>query len=294
MKLNEFEILQLLKNGLIEAAETKGQKLNERAFGSRRWANSEKRVFYLYDYRNNLFDRPNPKTELGIGIEAVRSSAAMIYNLLGENELVLDGKPYTNIEYERTFPSVKGRTPAHLDAVFHSKDQSEMYAVEAKLLEWENSPKNLAKAYLDIDNYIIPGKESQAFIDFFKTLINEELDKDGRYKHEFKKYDAIQMTIHTLALWNHFSQENSSPVNKLTLQNIVWKYDCDEYVTEEKEAYKFLKEANERFAVLFKTRGIDFSIQYSTFQDFKKRIDFSNDTKRYEYLKRYEITGEER
>ncbi len=50
-------------------------------------------------------------------------------------------------------------------------------------------------------------------------------------------------------------------------------------------------DANERFAPLFKQIGIDFSIQYSTFQNFKKRIDLSNNLKRFRYLKRYDVKG---
>ena len=63
---------------------------------------------------------------------------------------------------------------------------------------------------------------------------------------------------------------------------------ADEYAMEEKEAQDFLKEANQRFIPLFNQIGIDFSIQYSTLQDLKKRFDFANAPKRFEYLKRYE------
>lgn len=298
MKLNEMRVLQALKDGLCKSAKGKGLLLTEKDFGSKRWNKSEKRVFYLFDKRNNLFDIPNHKTELGTGVEAVRSSAAMVYNLLGEKEFILDHKVYSGAKFEKTFPAIidePGNShEAHLDAVFHSSDNTEMYAVEAKLLEWKDSPKNLAKAYLDKDMYLDSNKERQVFIDFFHSLVHQEEDKEGRYKHKTKTYDAIQMTIHTLALYNHFSQYPTSTVKKLTLQNIVWKYDCDEYETEEKEAFDYMQNANEQFAPLFKKLGIDFSIQYSTFQDFKKRIDFTNAQKRFDYLKRYEIrTGKE-
>lgn len=293
MKLNEMQVLQLLKDGLYEAAQVKGQLLTEKDFGSKRWNNSEKRVFYLRDKQNNLFDIPNPKTELGTGVEAVRSSAAMIFNLLGEKEFIFDHKNYSGVEYEKTFSAIideKGEThKAHLDAVFHSLDNSEMYAVEAKLLEWKDSPKNLAEAYLDKERYFIAEEESKAFIDYFKSLILQEQDNYGRFKHKTQKYDAIQMTIHTLALYTYFSEVTMRVVKNLTLLNVVWKYDCDEYSKEEEEAYHFIKNANERFAPLFKQIGIDFSIRYYTFQDFKNRIDFSNAPQRLTYLKRYEV-----
>lgn len=292
MKLNELDVLQLLKCRLIEAAKVKGLILTDRAFGSSRWKTSEKKVFYLYDFRNNLFESPSPQTELGTGVEAVRSSAAMIFNLLGETTFILDHNLYSGIEYEKRFPAIKDEQDdtheAHLDAVFYSSNKDEMYAVEAKMLEWKDSPKNLATAYLDEGMYLTENNNRQVFIDFFKSLIRPQKDKDGRYKHLLKRYDAIQMTIHTLALFNHFSKETDSTVKKLTLLNVVWKYDCDEYAMEEKEAQVFLKEANQRFIPLFNQIGIDFSIQYSTLQDLKKRFDFANAPKRFEYLKRYE------
>lgn len=294
MKLNELNVLQLLKDKLIDAAEVRGLKLTDDAFGSKRWENSEKKVFYLYDSRNNLYETPRRKTKLGTGVNAVRSSAAMIFNLLGEKTITLNHKEYSGIEYEKKYPAIideKGDIhEAHLDAVFHSSDNSEMYAVEAKLLEWKDSPKNLAKAYLEPNQYYTKGKNSKDFIDFFETLIspNKETNKEGRYKHLLKKYDAIQMTIHTLALYNHFSQETSTSVKKLTLLNIVWKYDCDEYNKEEEEARQYMEAANKFFLPLFKQIGIDFSIEYSTFQDFKEKLVIS-DAKRVEYLKRYEV-----
>ena len=293
MKLNEWDVLQLLKDGLIKSAEVKGLKLNERDFGSKRWKNSDKRVFYLWKLENNLFDSPARSTVLGTGAEAVRSSAAMIYNLLGENELVLDGKTYSRIEYEKPFAAIKDEGTkthkAHLDAVFQSADGSELYAIEAKLLEWKGSPKNLAAAYLDESMYFPTNTENKTFIDFFNSLINQELDGDGRYKHKTKRYDAIQMTIHTLGLYNYFAENTVPRIKKLILQNVVWKYDCNEYETEEREAINYLNEANRVFVTIFKQIGLDFSIQYSTFQDFKNRISFAKGSKRPEYLKRYEV-----
>ena len=213
----------------------------------------------------------------------------MIYNLFGETGFILDGRSFTGVEYEKPFPAIIGRPPAHLDAIFFSSDNTEMFAVEAKLLEWKDSPKNLAKAYLDKRLYPKTNKNSGVFIDYFKTLIKQVEDKDGRLKHKTRRYDAIQMTIHTLALYNHFCEVSSTNIKKLTLQNVVWKYDCDEYAVEEEEASRFVKDANELFVPLFKRIGIDFSIQYSTLQDFKKRFDFSKDPERAEYLKRYDI-----
>lgn len=288
MRLNELEVLQLLKDKLIEAAKVKGTELTDRDFGSQRWKMSKKNVYYLHKYQKNLFENP-AKTKLGTGVEAVRSSAAMIFNLLGKGNFVLDKKDYSDIEYEQGFRAIKNSPEARLDTVFSSSDKTEMYAVEAKLLEWKDSPKNLAKAYLDKKRYYATNKNCQSFIDFFQSLILQEQDSYGWYKHLTKRYDAIQMTIHTLALYNHFSKETTSTIKKLTLLNVVWRYDCDEYAIEEQEAQEYIKKANSRFAPLFKQIGIDFSIQYSTFQDFMQRIDFSNAPKRFEYLKRYEI-----
>ncbi|MBR1535596.1 MAG: hypothetical protein IJ630_01505, partial [Treponema sp.] len=78
-------------------------------------------------------------------------------------------------------------------------------------------------------------------------------------------------------------------VKKVLLHNIVWKYECEDYKTEEREAQDFIKKANEVFSPLFEELGVSFKVEYETFQDFKNRIDFLENTARLQYLKRYEI-----
>ena len=285
----EMEILSKLKQALINVS-----KLPESEFGSLKWRNSKKQEYYLHDWRKNLYEIPNADINLGTGREAVRSSAAMIFNLLGQKDFIIGGKKYTSPDYETKFEAIEtdGDMPhvAHLDATFYSKDEAELHAVEAKLLEWANTPKNLSPAYLNANMYFERNHKSEDFISFFKTLIDEtRKDSDGRFLHKTKKYDAIQMTIHILAIYNYICKLKDSKIKKIVLHNIVWKYDCEDYKIEESEGNDFVKEANQKFQPIFKELGVSFEVKYETFQGFKKLIDFSGDEKRIQYLKRYEI-----
>ena len=91
----ELEFLKNLKTKLLSAEKNRGKNLSENDFGSVRWSDSKKKEFYLYDARNNLFEEPHRDTALGTGVEAVRSSAAMIFNLLGQKTVVINGISYS-------------------------------------------------------------------------------------------------------------------------------------------------------------------------------------------------------
>ena len=292
-KQMEIDLLKNLKQALLAAAKEQVKTLTEKDFGSIRWKGSEKEEFYLLDYLNNLFEIPSSNIMLGTGVEAVRSSAAMIFNLLGQKRFSYNETDFLAPEYETEIKAIKDEKDtshnAHLDATFYSSDKSEFYAVEAKMMEWLNAPKNLSPAYLNEDMYLPQNVKADIFIEFFKSLVHDQKDKDGRLLHKTQKYDAIQMAIHILAIYNHFCAEKY-PVKKVVLQNIVWKYDCDDYKIEETEAKEFVEKANKVFMPLFKELNIDFAVEYATFQEAKSKIDFSNDKEREKYLARYDIS----
>lgn len=290
----ELSLLKTLKEGLLFASKEQGRILTEKDFGSIRWKGSEKERFYLYDYKNNLFELPSSNTILGTSVEAVRSSAAMIFNLLGQKEFSYNGARFYAPEYETELKAIKDEKDsshnAHLDATFNSTDKNEFWAVEAKMMEWLNDPKNLSPSYLNPNMYLPQNTKADVFIDFFKPLVYcNQKDKDERLLHKTERYDAIQMAIHILAIYNHFCATKSS-AKRVVLQNIVWKYDCDDYTTEETEANEFVSKANKTFKPLFEELNIDFSVEYVTFQEFKQKIDFSKDKDREKYLNRYEIS----
>lgn len=252
---------------------------------------------------NNLFEVPKTGVELGTGIEAVRSSAAMIFNTLGQEKLkfkigdayVTDFKNFDKPEYEKKLPALKNRNPAHLDAFLKSDDNASAIFIEAKCLEWLNSPKTLHNAYLNPANYVYDTDDcSQQFIYVFNYLITEKIEKgsDGekRYKSIFKKYDAIQMTIHILGIYNWCKQNEKNNPKEINLMNVVWNYEgFEEYRTEEREGKQYEGFANIVFHKMFEQLGIDFKVEYVPYSDFLEHIDFSNDKGRRDYLKRYEL-----
>ena len=285
LKDQEIAILEALKEKL-----RKTKILDDDKFGSKRWdGKSEKSKYYLFDKRNNLFEAERG-VKLGTGVESIRSSAAMIFNLMGKDTVEFnDGSQY-DIQYEEEFEVIedeKAKThSAHLDVTLRNEKKSEMIAIEAKMREWLNSPKNLAKAYLEEKSYPKENDKKKKFISFFNGLVDKGKElKYGRHPHtKYKVYDAIQMTIHILSLYNECCK---SHYKSITLCNVVWKYDCSRYNQEEEEGQKFVEEANKEFSHIFKEKGVDFKVEYITFQYFKERLKLSDDRK--SYLQRYEI-----
>ena len=248
--------------------------------------NNSLKGFYLRNTNDNLFEKPIPGQKFDKRINAIRSSAAMIFNLLGQKDITIDGVDYNAAKYERGYYAINDkigrRHKAYLDAVFFSKDTKHMVAIETKMLEWLDVPKKLMYAYLDKEKYIVGNDQICQFIHFFKTLIKD--DKD--LKPQTKVYDAIQMTIHILSLYN-LSCSIEKPPKTITLYNVVWNYKCDRYVIEEEEGENYVKKANEYFRPIFKKREIEFNVEYCTFSAFKQKIKLSKE--RAVYLKRYDI-----
>ncbi len=240
----------------------------------------------------NLFDEPYE----GIDSRAnsVRSSAAMIFNTIGKSEIIIDGKKYTNIEYEYELPAIDNKDnsdhnhSAHLDVKLEAKD--ELLFIEAKCLEWLSSPKNLNKAYLsDRCYYDCTGKAISKFKNAFLCLLKYPQDYKAKEKAvNYERYDAVQMTIHILGIYNWCVNNKEKLPAKITLMNIVWNYDCDEYNREEKEAHEFVGFANLTFRNLFDELGVKIKVEYVRYSDFLNRVDWTNSQERRKYLKRYE------
>ena len=87
MENNEKEILDLLKDNLLMV--NQDIKDTDSFFGYEN-AKSEYKDYYLIDFTNNLYQSTKPAFELGTGLEAVRSSAAMIYNTIGTDSITVN------------------------------------------------------------------------------------------------------------------------------------------------------------------------------------------------------------
>lgn len=261
---------------------------------------------YKDDYRlksieANLFFPPYE----GIDERAnsIRSSAAMIYNTIGPDSIIIDGKNYSNIIYEREFPALDNKVnsdhdhSAHLDVSMLSEDGSELLLIEAKMLEWidigKNNPKSCSKAYLSLYCYREEAKyEYPHFKESFLSLIkpDSKFKTDKSCSPSYKRYDAIQMNIHILGIYNYCARKEEEIPQKIRLLNIVWDYDeAEEYQTEEREGKEYIAFANVTFRNLFKQLGVDFSVEYVRYSDFLNRVDWTNDIEHRNYLKRYEV-----
>ena len=255
--------------------------------------------YHLKDIKLNLFFEPYD--DIDECANSIRSSAAMIYNSIGPDSIILDGKKYKDIEYERVFPALNNNDgadhnhSAHLDVSMLSEDKSELVLIEAKMLEWMDSPKSMSIAYLSPRCY--PPETDKAvshFIESFKSLKSYPEVKDSKDAKRlipfYSKYDAVQMNIHILGIYNYCVRQKGKTPRKIRLLNIVWNYDeAEEYQTEEREGKEYVAFANVTFRNLFKQRGVEFSVEYVRYSDFLNRVDWTNDMEHRNYLKRYEV-----
>ena len=176
-----------------------------------------------------------------------------------------------------------------------SEDESELTLVEAKCLEWMDKPKSCSIAYLSDRCYPTEtGKTIVHFKDSFRSLLScpQKLDSedDKRILPFYQKYDAIQMNIHILGIYNYCARKEEKIPKRIRLLNIVWDYDeAEEYQTEEREGKEYVAYANVTFRNLFKELGVDFSVEYVRYSDFLNRVDWTNKQEHRNYLRRYEI-----
>ena len=245
---------------------------------------SSLKEYYLCNKTDNLYEISN--RNLDNRINAIRSSSAMIFNLLGQEDISINRNYYGEPEYECKYPAIKdkkGKTHyARLDSVILSKDKKQMIAIEAKMLEWLDTPKKLCHAYIDKERYIKQNDQVSCFISFFKELVKD----NKRLRQKSSVFDAIQMTIHILSLYNYCCLEKEHP-RSINLCNVVWNYDSKWYKTEEEEGMNYIRMTNEIFPDIFKQKDVNFKVEYLTFSSFKQRLKLSSD--RVAYLKRYEI-----
>jgi len=259
---------------------------------------SRMKKYYLKDAKNNCYKgKIDLKLKADWRSKSIYSSAVMIYNLFGNKVRFKNKDEYKdyNVIYEEELEAIKPEGKykthkAHLDASLRTED--EIIFIEAKMTEWFSNPKKLAKAYLNKECYLpIEGSEPEIFIEFFKKIIDmESIDKNGKYKSisDYKVYDAIQMTLHILGIYNFVLENKNESINKIYLYNCVWgSIKIRRYQEEEQQGKKYCQLANKYFKKVFKNLGIDFTVEYYTFNELKDKID---DIERKKYLDdRYKI-----
>lgn len=289
--MEEVELLDILKYGLLNVC-----PLSSSEFGNKnkKLKNSIKaQNYYLLNLENNLYDRKRPNCKLGTGAEAVRSSASMIYNTIADGNLIINNLSYkaTSPLYERPFKAIKddkdSEHTAKLDASLISLDGNSLLLIEAKCMEWfDKKPKGLKKAYLNKDNYIYQ-EAADIFIPIFKNLIIGDLN-GNEYTAKTERYDAVQMTIHTLGIYNYCLANENKP-RKIQLLNVVWDVKSSaEYLEEEEEGNNYINSISNEFQNAFEKLGVTFDIKYIPYSDFLNSIDWTNNISRRRYLSRYD------
>ena len=172
---------------------------------------NEIRGYQTKKLEKNLFTEMSTKTlkeydnsdgdEIREGrINMIRSSAAMIYNLLGNDNVVISKNSLLPTgEYKKDFekkyksinvinPKTKRPFEANLDAWLYN-DECEIF-IESKCMEWlQNShDKELAKSYVKYSSKYFQSESAE----LFRTVGNEI---------SLSQYDSCQMFRHTLALY---------------------------------------------------------------------------------------------
>lgn len=282
----EYEILRLLKNNLIKVKHLSDDHFKPESMLEKHPDSSD---FYLKDRLDNLFE--SPYKGIDYRCNAIKSSAAMIFNTLGYDTYIIDGVNYKEAEFEYPLPAIKSdddsKHEAKIDVYLESEDGKSLFFIESKLLEWMSSPKNLSEAYLNTKQYL-NSSNAEFFTKYFSSLLKEPRKKDNksRFIGKYRKYDAIQMTIHILAIHN-FCIANKGKIENIKLANVVWDYPSSkQYQNEKKQAEEYCSKANKVFKELFDKIGINFMIEYIPYSDFLNKLSNLNN-ERKKYLARY-------
>ena len=258
--------------------------------------------FKLKEMTKNFYHKMSDKTKLeyknGDGNELedgkmnmIRSSSAMIYNLLGNDDVKLKANTYFpsgvyKKEFEKKLKTVK-RSPkkANLDAWLYT-DNCEIF-IESKCLEWlQNCNKPLNQAYSkDTTRYYF-----QETSELFRKIGSEI---------KLSQYDSSQMFRHTLAIYNYLkNQKNQVTKKKIYLVNVVWEPDEKELPEDIRATYRnqvkleqsefdlFHKKMEPIIDEINKIPNISFEILYLSVKKFCSLLDYSNE-KQERFIQRY-------
>lgn len=284
------EILKrkFLATGEISDAEIKGFQTKE----------LDKNLYHPMSCKTKSEYKNSDGDELRKGrIDMIRSSAAMIYNLLGNDDVVFSKNKYLpeglyKKEFEKKYKSInvinkKTNEPyaANLDAWLHN-DSCEIF-IESKCMEWlqNNSEKELAKSYIRYTSkYFYPDTA-----EMFRTVGNEIPSS---------QYDSCQMFRHTLAIYNYLRDNPEKENKKIYLVNVVWELGETELLEEIRDLYKLQLELEHREFQLFYKKmtpiinliksnlAKDFDILYLPVKELYSILKYS-DEKQKRFVQRY-------
>lgn len=221
-------------------------------------------------------------------MEKIRSSSAMIYNLLGNSNVeVKENKKLPSGIYNNNF-EVKLKTletssrKANLDARLFN-DDAEIF-IESKCLEWlENgSEKRLKDSYFKTGSYV-HDESANLFVKTARLI-------------SCSQYDSCQMFKHTLAIFNDLIKRKIS--KKIILLNLVWELpDGEKLESNYLERYKlqerlehlefqyFYENMKDIIQIFSTYTNCSFDIKYMTVKEFCSLLSYSSD--KLKYIQRY-------
>ena len=256
----------------------------------------------------NLFPEMSDKTkneylagdgnELRKGrIDMIRSSAAMIYNLLGNDDVCISENAFLpsgiyEKEFEKHYQTInvinkKTNKPyeANLDAWLHN-DNCEIF-IESKYLEWLQNccDRELAKSYIKGTSKYFHKETAELFCSVGKEI-------------SLSQYDSCQMFRHTLAIYNYLKDNpDTTKGKKIYLVNVVWEPELSEVDEKIREHYKLQLELEHKefnwfyekmhdIIKMISDSGNEFDILYLSVKDFYSMLVYS-DNKQKEFVQRY-------
>jgi len=261
-----------------------------------------KSKYYFDKLEDNFYSPMSDKTksfyqngngnELNDKMHALRSSAAMTYNLLGNENVILKenqiiGAGEYTVEYEKQLDTLRdSKAPANLDAFLQREE--ELCFCEMKLFEpiYHNTNflREISSSYKDMESYFY----TDTVFSFTKSL--DKLCLSG-----IKRYDACQMFKHTLGIYN-YARKNELKGKKITLLNCVWTLNEElqdeklnlqykQIAEEEKQEFRIFEQCMFDAINSFKKIGVDFSIKFVTVKEFIEMLDIPED--KVNWLNRY-------
>lgn len=280
--------------------------VSEDRFLTQSKAKTNERIYYLKKVEYNLkkgykkhlcnYTKDRVPTKSGvIPMAALRSSAALTYNLFGDDfcqikapkSWGIESKDYKIVRYEWKYRTI-GRSRANLDAYLH-QGNCHLF-VEMKLLEPLVETHDFPSLQKYLKHSDCPGIFKCAFLCF--------ADEQNKPKH----FDTFQMLKHLLAIYNYFKRERYTERQKVVLLNCHWKpsenyiqkhnnYSRrtksleDTYAAFNDSAKKFLN-LNEHFQIFFdeENLNVDLVLAICDHRELKRIIGEDD-----EYLKRYDI-----
>ena len=295
MSKKEKEILEELKKNLQ-------RNLPKAEFWQAGETETDQCVYYLKTLKDNLKKDLNTPEKIGfskkdtnrnrwgvIPMAALRSSAALIYNILGDGthcEINVDDlkclKEQTlisggyQLQYEWKYKTIN-RAKANIDAYLNI-DNCHLF-IEMKMLE----PLTKTHPFDSYSSYI-GSNCPKVFKDAFELYENN--------KPEY--FDACQMIKHLLAIYNYFNENRPKETQNVVLLNCHWEpLNCrveghpleETYTTFDNFAKEFEKMRDCFQEKLFAKLNVNLVLAHCTHCDLKKMAGKEND----KYLERYDI-----